>query len=126
MNLTNKQRFAAWAILVSLGWLTMMWIRGLAGIFFLSSVIMIPREWLDRVPQRKSLWMTRILVVFIVAIVVIVAAKILVPASSSERAVEQFLRQPAVIISLWLLSLGLGYRVWRKRIHNAASGHDPA
>jgi hypothetical protein len=118
MNTPSTKRFVVWAVLVSLGWLTFFWIHGLAFLFFFPAwFVAMPREELHRVvPRRELLWMACILVAFIV---VLVASKIFTPASA-DHALERFFTHPAVIITLWLLCLGLGFRGWRRRIHNAA------
>jgi hypothetical protein len=118
MNTPSTKRFVAWAVLVSLGWLSFLWIHGLAFLFFFPAwFVAMPREGLHRVvPRRELLWMACILLAFIA---VVVASKFFTPAST-DRALERFFTHPAVIITLWLLCLGLGFRGWRRRIHNVA------
>jgi predicted PurR-regulated permease PerM len=117
MDKPNTKRFALWAILVSLGWLSFLWIQAfgvmflsLAGIF--TPILTIPREQLQRVVPRPELWW--IGAVSFAFVIAIVAAKILIPAVA-DQAAERFLRHPAVIIPLWLACLWLGYRGWRKQ-----------
>ncbi len=118
MNKPSMQRFAAWTVLVSLGWFSFLWIARAAGLFFLAAwFVAMPREALHRVlPRRELLWMACVLLGFVA---IVVALKIFVP-SSSDRAADQFLRNPAIILPLWLLCLWLGYRGWRRRVHNVA------
>ena len=118
MNKPSTQRFVVWAVLVSLGWLTFFWIHGFAFLFFFPAwFVAMPREQLHAVvPRRELLWMACILVAFIV---VLVAIKVFTPASA-DHALERFFSHPAVVITLWLLCLGLGFRGWRRRVHNAA------
>jgi len=77
----------------------------------------MPGEQLHRVvPRREMLWMACILVAFIAAVL---ASKIFTPASA-DQALERFFSHPAVVITIWLLCLGLGFRGWRRRVRNAA------
>ena len=114
----STQRFVVWAGLVSLGWLSLLWIDRFGLLFFFAAwFVAMPRERLHRVvPRRELLWIACILIAFVV---VVVASKILTPASG-DGAPERLFRHPTVIIILWLLCLGLGFRGWRRRIHNAA------
>jgi hypothetical protein len=118
MNKASTQRFAVWAVLVSLGWLSFLWINGFGLLFFSAAwFVAMPREQLHRiVPRRELLWMACILVAFLA---VVLASKILTP-GSAERALDRFFSHPAVIIPLWLLCLWLGFRGWRRTIRNAA------
>ncbi len=119
MNAPNTNRFVVWAVLFSLGWLSFFWIPRVAGLFFFAAwFIAMPREALHRiVPRRELLWMACVLIAFVA---IAAALKIFVPASAGQAA-DRFLSHPAVVIPLWLLSLWLGYRGWRRRVHNAAA-----
>ena len=118
MNKLSTRRFVISAILLSLGWFLILWNEPFASAFFLAAWFFVfPREQLHRVVRRRELLS---LVFFLVAFIgVLIALKFLVPASG-DRALERFLRHPAVVVPLWLLNLGLGYWVWR-RTHNASS-----
>jgi hypothetical protein len=118
MNTPSTKRFVTSAILMSLGWLSFLWMDTLPLLLFFSAwLVAVPHEQLHRVvPRRELLWMACVLVAFVAAIV---ASKILVP-QSADRALERFFRHPAVIIPLWLLCLWLGFRGWRSRIHEVA------
>lgn len=115
MNKPNPKRFAAWTVLVSLGWLSFLWIDHIGGLFFLASYfVAMPRDELHRVVPRREL--LSIIVVLIAFVVLSVALKLLTPAST-DRALNHFFRHPAVIITLWLLCLWLGFRGWRRKVH---------
>ena len=118
MNAPSTKRFVIWAVVVSLGWLSFLWIAGFAGLFFFASwFVAMPQEALHRVvPRRELLWMTCVLIAF----VAIAAALKIFVAASADSAADRFFRHPAVVISLWLLCLWIGYRGWRRRVHNAA------
>ena len=118
MNKPTTQRFVASAILMSLGWLSFIWIHAFASAFLLAAwLVLMPREHLHRVvPRREILWAIFMLPA---CAAIVVASKILVPASAG-RAVEGFFRHPAVVIPLWLICLWFGYRGWRRSIRNVA------
>jgi hypothetical protein len=118
MNTPSTQRFAGWAVLVSLGWLSFLLFEGFAPLFFFAAwFVAMPRKELHRiVPQRELLWGACVLAAFIA---VLIASKFLTPASAG-RTLERFCRHPAVIIILWLLCLWLGFKGWRRRVDNGA------
>jgi len=117
MNKLSTPRFVVSAILMSLGWWSLLWIDLACLFFFAAWFVVTPREQLHQaVSPRELLWIMLILVAFIA---LAVASKIFVP-ESADRALERIMKNPVVIIPLWLLCLWLAYRNWRRRGHNAA------
>lgn len=108
----GSQRFAIWAVLMSLGWFSFLWVDAFGPMFFFAAwFVGMPREELRRViPVRELVWMTCILAAFIVGAI---ASRIFIP-SSAENTAAQIFRHPAVIAALWALCLWLGYRGWRR------------
>lgn len=116
MNKLNTPRFAMWVVLVSLGWLSFFWLDDLGLLFFFAAYfIATPRDQLRRVVSGRELsWMACVLAALIV---IMLALKVFVSAAA-EKNLERLFKNPVIIITLWLLCLGLGFLAWRKRGEN--------
>ena len=112
MSPGHTQRFAIWAVLVSLGWLSFLWINAFGLMFFFAAwFVGTPREELRRViPARELVWTICILAAFIAGAVTF---KIFIPAPA-QNAAEKVFGHPALIAALWALYLWLGFRGWRR------------
>jgi hypothetical protein len=115
-------RFVAWMTLMSIGFLSLIWTAGIAGLFFCAAnlVFMFPRALRRDVRDVTRRELLMVFCVVIAFVITVAALKIFVPALAAHVA-ARFLRHPAVVISLWLICIWLGYKIWRRKIQNEAS-----
>jgi|GEM_PF-6646887 len=124
MTKPSAVRFGMWAILTSMGFLSLLWERALAPILFLLSslVLMRPEQMRRVIPRRDIVGIAWCLLLVVAAIV---ALKTFVPAAAGQ-AVERFMRFPVVVLLLWGLFMAAGYYGWRRTVPRAAQPDSPA